>query len=314
MIDVVKALEPEMGYGAIMQVSQVESKMREESVRRTKTVCTYCGVGCSYDVWTRDRHILKIVPHDGAANQISTCVKGKFGWDFVNHKDRLQKPLLRHGDSFREVEWDEALDFVAGRLSAIRKERGPDAVGVIISSKTSNEDGYLMQKFARAVIGTNNVDNCSRYCQSPATEGLFRTVGLAGDPGGIQDIANSALVLIVGSNTTEAHPVLATRIKRAHKFHGQRIIVADLRRHEMAERADIFFSPKPGTDLAWLSAISRYVLDGGHASNDFLAARVNGEWPMRSCGQRVCAFSGPWALPSTRMAQTAPRRSRTFFS
>jgi formate dehydrogenase major subunit len=108
MIDVVKAIEPEMGYGAIMEVSQTEAKMREERIKKTKTVCTYCGVGCSYDVWTKDRQILKIEPLDGETNAISTCVKGKFGWDYVNHKDRLQKPLIREGRGFREASWEEA--------------------------------------------------------------------------------------------------------------------------------------------------------------------------------------------------------------
>jgi len=276
MIDVVKAIEPEMGYGMIMQVSQTESKMREERVKRTKTVCTFCGVGCSYDVWTKERKILKIVPLEGAANQISTCVKGKFGWDFVNHPDRLQAPLIREGDTFREATWDEALDLVASRLKKIKEESGPDAIGVVISSKTTNEDGYIMQKFARTVIGTNNVDNCSRYCQSPATEGLFRTVGLGGDAGSITDIGSSELVLIVAANTAESHPVLATRIKRAHKLHGQKLIVADPRKNEMAERADIFFRPKPGTDLVWLSALSRYMLEHGYARQEFLDTWVNG--------------------------------------
>jgi formate dehydrogenase major subunit len=276
MIDVVKDIEPEMGYSMIMQVSQTEAKMREERVKKTKTVCTFCGVGCSYDVWTKERNILKIEPLHGDANQISTCVKGKFGWEFVNHKDRLQTPLIREGATFREATWDEALDLVCNELSAIKKDHGPDSIGVVISSKTTNEDGYLMQKFARAVIGTNNVDNCSRYCQSPATEGLFRTVGLAGDAGSITDIGGAALVLIIGSNTAEGHPVIATRIKRAHKLHGQRLIVADIRAHEMAERADIFFRPKPGTDLAWLSAMSRYMLEHGYARQEFLDQWVNG--------------------------------------
>jgi len=276
MIDVVKAVEPEMGYGMIMQVSQTEAKMREERIRRTKTVCTYCGVGCSYDVWTKDRKILKIVPLHGDANQISTCVKGKFGWDYVNHPDRLQKPLIRDGSSFREASWEEALELVTARLTSIRRQYGPDSIGVIVSSKTTNEDGYLMQKFARTVIGTNNVDNCSRYCQSPATMGLFRTVGYGGDSGSIEDIGCSALVLIVGSNTAESHPVLATRVKRAHKLHGQRLIVADPREHEMAARADIHFRPRPGTDLVWLSAMTRYMFDNGHAKLEFLEKWVNG--------------------------------------
>jgi formate dehydrogenase major subunit len=275
LIDVVKELEPEMGYGAIMQVSQTEAAMREERIKHTKTVCTYCGVGCSYDVWTKDRHILKIAPLHGDANQISTCVKGKFGWEFVNSKDRLQRPLIRHEGGFREASWEEALALVAERLGTIKKETGPDSIAVVVSSKTSNEDGYVMQKFARAVIGTNNVDNCSRYCQSPATQGLFRTVGLAGDSGSIEDLGISKLILIVGSNTAESHPVIATRVKRAHKLHGQRLIVADIRAHEMAERADIFFRPRPGTDLAWLSAMSKYMFDNGHAKLDFLEKWVN---------------------------------------
>jgi formate dehydrogenase major subunit len=276
MIEVVKAVEPEMGYGAIMQVSQTEAKMREERIKKTKTVCTYCGVGCSYDVWTKDRKILKIVPLHGDANQISTCVKGKFGWDYVNHPDRLQKPLIREGNGFREANWEEALNLVTTKLTSIKQQYGPDSIAVIVSSKTTNEDGYLMQKFARAVIGTNNVDNCSRYCQSPATMGLFRTVGYGGDSGSIEDIGSSALVLIIGSNTAESHPVLATRVKRAHKLHGQRLIVADPRKHEMAERADIHFRPRPGTDIAWLSAITRYMFDNGHAKLDFLKEWVNG--------------------------------------
>jgi formate dehydrogenase major subunit len=276
MIDVVKAVEPEMGYGAIMQVSQTEAKMREGRIKRTKTVCTYCGVGCSYDVWTKERKILKIVPLHGDANQISTCVKGKFGWDYVNHPDRLQKPLIREKTGFREASWEEALTLVTTKLTSIRQQYGPDSIAVIASSKTTNEDGYLMQKFARAVIGTNNVDNCSRYCQSPATMGLFRTVGYGGDSGSIQDIASSALVLIVGSNTAESHPVLATRVKRAHKLHGQRLIVADPRTHEMSERADIHFRPCPGTDIVWISAVTRYMFDNGHAKLDFLDNWVNG--------------------------------------
>jgi formate dehydrogenase major subunit len=276
MIDVVKAIEPEMGYGAIMQVSQTEAKMREERIRKTKTVCTYCGVGCSYDVWTKDRKILKIAPLHGHANQISTCVKGKFGWDYVNHKDRLQKPLIREGSNFREASWEEALSLVATKLSTIKQQHGPNSIAIIASSKTTNEEVYLMQKFARAVIGTNNVDNCSRYCQSPATMGLFRTVGYGGDSGSFEDIAKSALVLIVGSNTAESHPVLATRVKRAHKLFGQRLIVADPREHEMARRADIHFRPRPGTDLVWISAMSRYMFDNGHAKQEFLSQWVNG--------------------------------------
>jgi formate dehydrogenase major subunit len=270
MINVVKDLEHETGYTAILKVSEVESAMRTNRVRRTKTVCTYCGVGCSFDVWTKDRHILKVEPAEGPANGVSTCVKGKFAWDFVNSRERLTKPLIREGDQFREAEWDEALNLVARRFQEIKNRDGADALAFIASSKCTNEEAYVMQKLARAVIGTNNVDNCSRYCQSPATLGLFRTVGYGGDSGSISDIEKADLVVIVGSNTAESHPVLATRVKRAHKLHGQKLIVADLREHEMARRADLFFRPTPSTDLVWLSAVSRYLLDNGMADAKFL--------------------------------------------
>jgi len=276
MIDIVKGVEPNTGYGAILKVSEAESAMRESRIRRTKTVCTYCGVGCSFNIWTKDRHILKVEPSEGPANGISTCIKGKFAWDFVNSSDRLTKPLIRYGAKFREAPWDEALALVARRFTDIGAANGPDALAFISSSKCTNEESYLMQKLARAVIGTNNMDNCSRYCQSPATVGLWRTVGYGGDSGSITDIAHASLVLIVGSNTAESHPVLATRVKRAHKLHGQKLIVADLRENEMARRADVFLHPKPGTDLVWLSAISRYILDNGLARNAFLEKWVNG--------------------------------------
>jgi len=276
MIDVVKGIEPEIGYGKILQLSEVEAEMRKSRIRRTKTVCTYCGVGCSFDIWTKDRHILKVVPAEGAANGISTCVKGKFAWDFVNSADRLTKPLIRENGKFREATWDEALGLVARKFSEIKAATGPDSLAFISSSKCTNEESYLMQKLARAVIGTNNMDNCSRYCQAPATVGLFRTVGYGGDSGSISDIEQAALVVIVGSNTAESHPVLATRVKRSHKLRGQKLIVSDLRENEMATRADIFLHPKPGTDLVWLSAVSRYLLDNGLAKTAFLDQWVNG--------------------------------------
>ncbi len=276
MIDIVKGVEPDTGYGAILKVSEAESAMRESRIRRTKTVCTYCGVGCSFDVWTKDRQILKVEPMEGPTNGISTCIKGKFGWDFVNSSDRLTKPLIREGGKFREASWDEALGLVARRLAEIKARSGPDSLAFISSSKCTNEESYLMQKLARAVIGTNNMDNCSRYCQAPATMGLFRTVGYGGDSGSIKDIENASLVIIIGSNTAEAHPVLATRVKRAHKLRGQKLIVSDLRKHEMAERADLFLHPKPGTDLVWISAITGYILDNGLAKTSFLEKWVTG--------------------------------------
>jgi formate dehydrogenase major subunit len=278
MIAMVKGVEPSTGYTPILALSEIEAEMRHQRIRRTKTVCTYCGVGCSFDVWTRDRHVLKVEPFEGPANGISTCVKGKFAWEFVNSPDRLTKPLRRAvvngAETFVECSWDEALDLIAEKFTTIKRESGPDALGFIASSKCTNEESYLMQKLARAVIGTNNIDNCSRYCQTPASKGLSRTVGYGADSGTIADIEKAALVLIVGSNTSESHPVLATRVKRSHKHRGQRLIVADLRKHEMAERADTFLRPNPSTDEFWLQAVTRRIIELGLHDEAFITARV----------------------------------------
>ncbi|WP_144449424.1 formate dehydrogenase subunit alpha [Halalkalibacter nanhaiisediminis] len=275
MIELTKNVET--GYGSILAISDMEAAMREDRIKKTKTVCTYCGVGCSFDVWTKDRKILKVEPQvEAPANGISTCVKGKFGWDYVNSEERLTKPLIREGDSFREAEWEEALELITRKFTETKKEYGPDALAFISSSKCTNEESYLMQKLARGVIGTNNVDNCSRYCQTPATLGLFRTVGYGGDSGSITDIEMAELVIIIGSNTSESHPVLATRVKRSHKLKGQKLIVADLRKNEMADRSDIFIQPSPGSDIVWLSAVTKYIVDQGWADESFLNNRVNG--------------------------------------
>ncbi|WP_019244299.1 MULTISPECIES: formate dehydrogenase subunit alpha [Bacillus] len=274
MIDIVKKVET--NYSSIFAVSEVEAAMRDKRTKKTKTVCTFCGVGCSFEVWTKDRKILKVQPsHDAPVNAISTCVKGKFGWDFVNSEERITKPLIRKNGQFVEASWSEALDLVSSKLGGIKEQYGKGSVGFISSSKITNEENYVFQKLARQIFKTNNVDNCSRYCQSPATDGLFRTVGMGGDAGTIKDIAQAGLVIIVGANPAEGHPVLATRVKRAHKLHGQKLIVADLRKNEMAERSDIFISPKQGTDQVWLMAVTKYIFDQGWQDQKFIDENVN---------------------------------------
>jgi formate dehydrogenase major subunit len=282
MIEVVKGVEPSTGYPPILALSEIEAEMRHQRVKKTKTVCTYCGVGCSFDIWTKDRHILKVEPSEGAANGISTCVKGKFGWDFVNSPDRLRKPLKRvntdQGETFVEVEWDEALQLIADKFTKIKAEHGADALAFIASSKCTNEESFLMMKLARAVVGTNNIDNCSRYCQTPASKGLSRTVGIGGDSGSISDIEKADVVIIVGANTAESHPVLATRIKRSHKHRGQRLIVADIRLNEMAERADLHIKPNPSTDEVWIQGVTKHLIDTGRHDQAFIEKWVN-KWP-----------------------------------
>tara|TARA_R110000824_G_scaffold401710_1_gene613859 strand:- start:12462 stop:15428 length:2967 start_codon:yes stop_codon:yes gene_type:complete len=276
MIEIVKKIETTISAKPITGISEIDSAWRQPGIKRTKTVCTYCGVGCSFEMWTRDRHILKVQPSpDAPANGISTCIKGKFAWDFVNSEKRLTTPLIRDNGRFREASWEEALDLVARRLLEVRDTHGSNSLGFIGSSKASNEEAYLTQKIARLIIGTNSVDNSSRYCQNPATKGLFRTVGYGGDAGTIKDIEQAEVVVLVGSNTAENHPVIASKIKAAQKLRGQKLIVMDPRKHEMAERADIFLRPNASTDLIWASALSRYMFDNHLADLDFLGKWVN---------------------------------------
>ena len=276
LIEFGKDLEKPVGNGLIMKVSNIEAKMREEQIKKTKTVCTYCGVGCSFTMWTKGRKILKVQPEvESPANGISTCIKGKFGWGFVNSDERLEYPLIRKNGEFVRASWDEAIKFAARGLKNASEEHGNESVMFIASSKGTNEESYLMQKLARQIFHNNNVDNSSRFCQAPATTGLWRTVGYGGDAGSIQDIYKSELVMIVGANTAESHPVLATRVKRAHKLNKQKLIVSDLRKNEMAERADIYLHPSPGTDIVLLSALSKYIIDKGWHDKEFIEKRVN---------------------------------------
>ncbi|WP_430536189.1 formate dehydrogenase subunit alpha [Listeria rocourtiae] len=274
MIDMVKKVEPP--YQTVFALSEMEKSMRDTRTKKTKTVCTFCGVGCSFEVWTKGRQILKVEPTgEGPVNKFATCVKGKFGWDFVNSEQRLTSPLIREGDEFVEATWQEAIALIAERLGSLRDEFGSDSLGFISSSKTTNEENYLMQKLSRQVFETNNVDNCSRYCQAPASDGLTNTVGIGADSGTAEDIETAGLVILVGCSPADGHPVLASRMKRAQKLNGQKLMVSDLRKHEMAERADLFIRPKQGTDFVWLTAVAKYMIDMGWHDAPFMEARIS---------------------------------------
>ncbi len=303
LIGITKAVEPALGgFRAVLRASELEARARTSLIRKTKTVCPFCGVGCTFDAWTRGNRLLKVQPRpEGPANGLATCVKGKFGLDFLRSPDRLTHPLLREGGQLREVPWDRALDAVVSRLKEIVQRFGPDAVGVIANCTGSNEEAYLTQKLARAVLGTHNVDNCARYCQAPATTGLFRTVGIGGDAGSLEDVAGADLVITFGSNTAESHPVLASKIKRARKLNGQRLVVVDPRRQWLADHADQFVCPRSGTDVFLLNALARLLLDRDWVDRPFLEARVNGL-------PEFAAALGPFTLEEAERVTGVPRK------
>ncbi|MEW6547005.1 MAG: formate dehydrogenase subunit alpha [Bacillota bacterium] len=271
------ALQPKLSVG----------QGRRWEIRKVRTVCPYCGVGCSLDLEVRDGRngrggrVVGASGGDGPTNEGLLCVKGRFGWDFLHSPDRLTRPLIREGDTFREATWDEALDLVARRLGEIKEKYGSDSLAGLCSAKCTNEENYLFQKLVRAVWGTNNVDHCARLCHASSVVGLGMAYGSGAMTNSLADLEQASLYFVIGSNTTEGHPVLSLRVKRGLRA-GARLIVADPRRTELAERADIFLQHLPGTDVALLGAMIHVILEEGLENRDFVAERTEGIEDLRA--------------------------------
>lgn len=245
---------------------------REWELKKVDTVCPFCGCGCPITLHVRKNRIVRV---SGGYQGFRLCVKGRFGLGFVHHPDRLKAPLVREGQRFREASWDEALDLVAARLAAIKEKYGPHAIGGLASAKCTNEENYLFQKFMRAVIGTNNVDHCARLCHAPSVVGLGRAFSSGAMTNTIGEISNADCILVTGSNTTEAHPVVAQEIKRAVR-RGAVLIVVDPRRIELADWSHFFLQPRPGTDVAWLNGFCHVLLKEGLWNKEFVETRCEG--------------------------------------
>jgi formate dehydrogenase major subunit len=244
--------------------------------RTTVTTCGYCGVGCTLRVHIRDEEVAAITPvRDAPVNRGHACVKGRFAHAFVRSRERLTTPLVRRGSALEPACWADALAVVAERLAAIRDAHGGQAVGFISSARATNEENYLVQKLARAVVGTNNIDNCSRLCHAPFAAGLSASFGLAGGTNSMDDIDHADCFLLAGANPTEAHPVVGARIKQ-RVLGGARLIVVDPRRIELAALADLHLQSRPGSNVAVFNGLARILLEEGHADDEFLAARASG--------------------------------------
>ncbi len=244
---------------------------------RVRTTCVYCGVGCQLDlnVNRKTGRIVRVgsepgcVPNDG-----NTCVKGRFGMEFVGREDRLKRPLIREGDGFREASWEEALEAVAAGFARIKERHGPDALAGLSSAKTTNEDNYIMQKFVRAVLGTNNVDHCARLCHASTVAGLARAFGSGAMTNSIEELKRAPLIFVIGSNTTECHPVIGIFIRQAVASGRTRLIVADPRRISLTRIADIHLRQRPGTDVALINAMMHAILEEGLEDRRFIEERT----------------------------------------
>lgn len=243
---------------------------------RTRTTCGYCGVGCTLDVVAQDGDVAAVLPaRDGPVNQGHACVKGRFAHGFRTSPERLTRPLLRRGGTLEPAGWDEALGHVARGLRAAVEAGGPDAVAAISSARATNEDNYLVQKFMRVVIGTNNVDNCSRLCHSPSAAGLTASFGLSGGTDTFDDVERADCLLVVGANPVEAHPVVGARLLRS-VLHGARLVVADPRAVGLALHADVHLRPRPGTNVALFHGLAHVLLAEGLIDEEFLRERATG--------------------------------------
>ncbi|MBZ4374097.1 formate dehydrogenase subunit alpha [Corallococcus sp. AS-1-6] len=241
----------------------------------TRTICSYCGVGCEMDVGTRDGRIVTVRPsREGPSNRGHLCSKGRYAFDFVTAPDRVTVPLLREAGGWRRASWDEALGFIAERLRRLRDAHGPDSVGMLGSARATNEENYLAQKLARVVLGTNNVDCCARVCHAPSAAGLKRMLGTGAATNSFEDVEHARTLLVAGSNTTECHPVVGARIKQA-ALRGAKLIVIDSRRTELARYADVHLRPRPGTDVPLLNALAQVIVTEGLCAPDFLRERVD---------------------------------------
>jgi len=243
------------------------------------TTCAYCGVGCSFKAEMKGNEVVRMVPYkDGAANEGHACVKGRFAWGYATHKDRILKPMIRAKitDPWREVSWEEAIGYAASQFRRIQSQHGKDSIGGIVSSRCTNEEGYLVQKLVRAAFGNNNVDTCARVCHSPTGYGLKTTIGESAGTQTFRSVAKADVIMVIGANPTDGHPVFASRMKRRLRA-GAKLIVVDPRRIDLVEsphiRADYHLQLRPGTNVAVVTSMAHVIVTEGLLAEQFIAER-----------------------------------------
>jgi formate dehydrogenase alpha subunit len=266
-------------------------KVRPEVVKRVDTTCPYCGVGCGIklDIAANSQIVRSDDQPTNDSSQGMLCVKGRFGFEYVNHRDRLKQPLIRRNGMLEEATWDEALDLVADRFA---EYRGGNRFGALASAKGTNEDAYVMQKFARSVMDTNNIDHCTRLCHSPSVHAMLQSLGSGATSNSYVDYENAGCLMVVGADSSSNHPVITVRFRRAVK-RGAVLIVVNPKWTELNYYADIWLRQRPGTDVALFNGLAYVLLDEGLTDMDFIRARTEGfvEWAaaVRECPPSLAA-------------------------
>ena len=299
-----------------------------EADKTVKSVCPYCGVGCQLTYHVKENQIIRVDGRDGIANHDRLCVKGRFGFDYVHHEQRLTKPLIRKAGTpksadftmdpanplsiFREASWEEALELAGGTLRRIRDERGSSALAGFGSAKCSNEEAYLFQKLVRTGFGTNNVDHCTRLCHASSVAALLEGIGSGAVSNPVMDVLQAEVVLLIGANPVVNHPVAATWIKNAVK-QGTKLILIDPRRSELARHATHYLQFKPDTDVALLNAIMHTVVEEGMVAESFIADRTSGYDELRKnvAGYSPEAMAPVCGIPAATIREVARMFARS---
>ena len=251
--------------------------------RSVITTCAYCGVGCSFKAEMKGNEVVRMIPFkDGGANEGHSCVKGRFAWGYASHKDRQLSPMIREKitDEWRKVSWEEAISYAANGLKKVQETYGWDSIGGITSSRCTNEEVYVVQKMIRAAFGTNNVDTCARVCHSPTGYGLNKTFGTSAGTQNFESVEHADVIMVIGANPTDAHPVFGSRMKQAIR-RGAKLIVVDPRQIELVKsphvKASHHLQLLPGTNVAIINALAHVVLTEGLADDKFIAERCDTE-------------------------------------
>ncbi len=293
--------------GAIEDVARLVHGRPERWVR---TTCPYCGTGCELELGVQSGHITEARPvADSVVSRGHLCVKGRYGFGFNEAPDRITEPMLRRGEAWEVVSWDEALDAAASALRQTLMSRGPGAVGVLASSRATNEENYLTQKFARLALGTHNVDCCARVCHAPSAAGLGQVLGTGAATNSFADIERAGMLLVVGANPTENHPIVGARIRQRARA-GVPLVVIDPRRTELADEATVHLAPRLGTNLPLLQAMAHVILLEGLADLAFLQARTENLEPY-AASLRAWAPERAAGLCGARRTTSAARRGST---
>ena len=261
-----------------------ERAFRDREIDITKTICTYCGVGCNIEIHTLKKtgKIIRIRGDEGSdVNNGMLCSKGRYGFRFVQSDRRLTTPLMKINGKHVPVDWDTAIETIASRFNGIIKNNGRNAIGGFSSAKCTNEDNYIFQKFFRVCLGNNNVDHCARLCHSSTVAGLAASLGSGAMTNNLQDIHKADVILVIGSDTTAAHPIIGNKIKQAVKFHKTKLIVIDPKKIELAKHASIYASQKPGSDTALINSIIHVILKKNLYDKNYICDRTDFEtWEL----------------------------------